>query len=415
MPKRRSTAVRLPLTLKNWMDEGTLVLNPKYQRNAVWKRPQKQLLIDSLLINMDIPKIYLHERIDGGVVRFDVVDGQQRLRTIFEFFENEFPLAEDQDPFGDDVIAGKRWRDLPPRVQAALTEYNLDVCTLSTDFSEDDVEDFFVRLQEGVPLNAAEKRRALPGTMREVVRHLAEHDVFRLVNFKNRRYEHEDAVAKVLHMRLAGEIVQIRPDAIRQTYKRFAKIDADHPRVKELKRALDFLAGAFEGKANPSLRKYAILTLSYLTCELLPTYDMKNHGAEFADAYLDFEEARIANEALPEEQQDPSLAAFTDAARADSVPDMTYRHEYLREQLLERMPFLVQRDPEREFTAEQRRAIYRRGGGICVKCRALGDAEPVPWEEFEADHVVPHSKGGPTSVENGQVLCRTHNREKGAG
>ena len=53
--------------------------NPDYQRPAVWTRAQKQLLIDSILRDYDVPKIYLHEK---GNDNYDVIDGQQRIRTI---------------------------------------------------------------------------------------------------------------------------------------------------------------------------------------------------------------------------------------------------------------------------------------------------------------------------------------------
>jgi hypothetical protein len=72
---------------------------------------------------------------------------------------------------------------------------------------------------------------------------------------------------------------------------------------------------------------------------------------------------------------------------------------------------------ERAFNEAERIAIYRAGNGICVACKAEGksDAEAtVPWNEYEADHLIPHSKGGQTSLDNAQRLCRYHNRTKGA-
>ena len=55
--------------------------------------------------------------------------------------------------------------------------------------------------------------------------------------------------------------------------------------------------------------------------------------------------------------------------------------------------------------------------GLCQFCLKEGLTENqarVSWSQFEADHVLPHSKGGETIIENGQVLCREHNRQKGA-
>jgi 5-methylcytosine-specific restriction endonuclease McrA len=54
---------------------------------------------------------------------------------------------------------------------------------------------------------------------------------------------------------------------------------------------------------------------------------------------------------------------------------------------------------------------------MCTLCLDEGKPERearVAWSEFQADHVIPHSKGGQTIVENAQVLCRYHNVQKGA-
>ena len=78
---------------------------------------------------------------------------------------------------------------------------------------------------------------------------------------------------------------------------------------------------------------------------------------------------------------------------------------------------IVTKDKRRLFSESQRIAIYREVDGVCQECSKLGlpdDEARVPWSEYEADHVVPHSKGGQTVVENAQVLCRKHNLAKGA-
>ena len=73
------------------------------------------------------------------------------------------------------------------------------------------------------------------------------------------------------------------------------------------------------------------------------------------------------------------------------------------------------KDEQRTFNEAQRIFIYRRDRGLCKECLAE-DKPPkeaqVPWSEYEADHVLPHSKGGLTEVENAQVLCSYHNKLK---
>ena len=75
------------------------------------------------------------------------------------------------------------------------------------------------------------------------------------------------------------------------------------------------------------------------------------------------------------------------------------------------------KDPKRTFDEDQRIAVYRRDKGLCAKCLDDGCGEEealVPWAQYDADHVIPHSMGGRTEISNAQVLCRAHNRSKGA-
>jgi len=62
---------------------GDLNLDPEFQRNYVWDDKRASLLVESVLLEIPIPVIYLAEEIDG---RFTIIDGQQRLRSFFRFY-----------------------------------------------------------------------------------------------------------------------------------------------------------------------------------------------------------------------------------------------------------------------------------------------------------------------------------------
>ena len=68
-------------------------------------------------------------------------------------------------------------------------------------------------------------------------------------------------------------------------------------------------------------------------------------------------------------------------------------------------------DAQRRFSAAQRRVILSRAGSRCEHCSWL-DGRCQTTESSQADHVHPHSRGGATAVENGQALCRRHNKQK---
>ena len=80
--------------------------NPDYQRPAVWTKAQKQLLIDSILRDFDVPKIYLHEKNNDT---YDVIDGQQRIRAIWSFYDDEFALPKDAEPVNGYDVANKKY------------------------------------------------------------------------------------------------------------------------------------------------------------------------------------------------------------------------------------------------------------------------------------------------------------------
>lgn len=402
-----------PFTLANLDYLGKqkrLWLNPGYQREAVWTRSQKQLLIDSLLNDIDIPKLYFRA-VSKDTYQYEVVDGQQRLRSIFEFFSDSFPLPEDADSIDGHPTARQYMKDLHTDLQMKLRDSQLDICVLQAGYTDDDIEEIFLRLQNGTPLNAAEKRRALPGHMRHLVEDLARHQLFdgKYCAFTGKRYAYEDAVAKLLHLSIEGRITDIKHSSIKRTYEAHKNIKDTDAEVIRLKSALNFISKAFKTTSSPRFKKFAVITVGHLVMEMRERYNLSDFPEPFAAAYLAFEQRRLTNDDLDEEEQDPRLAAYTSAARADRVQDLEFRHETLRREIIAAIPDLERKDEVRSFSEDQRQAIFLRDGGTCRSCGAK-----CKDTAFHADHVKPYSKGGKTRVSNGQVLCPACNLAKGA-
>ncbi|NEM99769.1 DUF262 domain-containing protein, partial [Pontibacter burrus] len=74
--------------------QGKINPKPQYQRTSVWQPPKKKLLIDSILRGYDIPKFYLRKTPNDLIFNYEVTDGQQRMRAIWEFIEGKFTLDE---------------------------------------------------------------------------------------------------------------------------------------------------------------------------------------------------------------------------------------------------------------------------------------------------------------------------------
>ncbi|MBV9030287.1 MAG: DUF262 domain-containing protein [Pseudonocardiales bacterium] len=140
-----------------WNDDKELILNPKFQRGPVWASPARSYLIDSILRGYPIPKLLLRTSVDRDSRRTirDVVDGQQRLRTIIDFAGNKLILGPKAAEY-----KGQRYADLEGEEKDAFLAYKL-TCEQLINASDEDVLEVFLRINSyAVPVNAAELRNA---------------------------------------------------------------------------------------------------------------------------------------------------------------------------------------------------------------------------------------------------------------
>lgn len=129
---------------------------PSFQRRYVWTDKLASRLIESILLNVPIPPCYLSQNED---YELDVIDGQQRLFSIYRFYDNRFKLT------GLEVLTelnGLRFHEIPSKSQRQLKTHTLR-CVLITNESHPEIKfDVFQRLNTNtVPLNAQELRNCI--------------------------------------------------------------------------------------------------------------------------------------------------------------------------------------------------------------------------------------------------------------
>jgi hypothetical protein len=388
---------------------------PQYQRTRLWTLKKKQLLIDSILRGYDIPKFYLRTSSEPEY-EHEVVDGQQRLRTIWEFIEGDFVLSDDSCDLPQGDLSGHKYSELLSDIQDQIDLYELNIHIIE-DATDLEIRELFLRLQEGVPLNPAEKRNAMPGYMRDFIAELAEnHRVFPLTSINNNRFAWDDLTALVTRLEMEGGPVDIKAPDLRKMYENNQDFDANGSTAKKIRRVLNYMADVLKSRPPEMRIKWGFVDLYLLLSKLLDQYDIKDREEEICGFFISFEQERLSVEDPADllehgDTWDKEMYEYIQAFQSGGGKrtNVQQRHKVYINRVLRDLPNLVPKDEQRGFTTEQKVAIWRRDDGICQNCK-----EKVAFEEMHADHVKPHSRGGRTTVDNGQTLCASCNLSKGA-
>ena len=133
---------------------GQYVMDPDFQRDFVWDEAKQSKLIESVLMRIPLPVVYLAEDREGNMI---VVDGLQRLSTFRAFVDGDLRLRLNQQP----DLNGKRFGDLAPRLQNRIEDCNLILYIIDADVQDRAKQDIFDRVNSGVPLTPQQMRNAL--------------------------------------------------------------------------------------------------------------------------------------------------------------------------------------------------------------------------------------------------------------
>lgn len=151
------------------MKDGDINLNPEYQRNYIWDNKKASMLIESIVLNVPIPVIYVSQEADDT---WTVIDGLQRLNSLKRFFDRDFKLS------GLELLSDLNKSDahtLNPKALRMLKNGLLRIIVISHDSHEEIKYDVFMRLNRGsVKLNEQELRNCLyRGKFNELLKNLS--------------------------------------------------------------------------------------------------------------------------------------------------------------------------------------------------------------------------------------------------
>ncbi|HVB55082.1 MAG TPA: DUF262 domain-containing protein [Candidatus Acidoferrales bacterium] len=240
---------------------------PEYQREPnLWSIEKRRLLIDSILRDIDIPKLYFNKTSDKGI---EVVDGSQRLWSIWEFIDDAYAYTSDGK--------SRKFSELPDAQQDTIRNYELQI-TIFEDASDEYLRELFVRLQLGLLLVTGEKLHAASGAMKDFVfGKFATHRLVRSLNVPKRRYAKETLGAQVSINSFSRAKVQAFSRTRYEDLEFFFK-EYEHPQGEDLqffrdqsKRILTALDGLWEcfGERAHGLSNRSYILSIYLLFEKL--------------------------------------------------------------------------------------------------------------------------------------------------
>ena len=415
-------------------ENGQLELAPAFQRQSVWSVKQRRDLIKSLYENVPIPSIFLYERYDNGRLVFDVIDGKQRLESIFMFLRAQgfrskafaFPAewTENGDSEQHDDVT---WHELTEREKHKLLSYPLQTITVKAAFP--DIAEIFKRINStGSKLTKQEIRTArfLNSDLLERCKAIA--NSTKTLNYlRANKILSQKQILRMKHVELVAELLvsmhynapQNKKMVIDEAMKKRALSLTQIERVStEFSKTLGTLSVIFPRIAETRFTRvsdfYTLFLLVWKWIYVKKYVLSSKDRNELAEAYLRAFSHGV--DVVSEKQR--RLNAVTDEERpfADyllTVKEGTDRidQRQKREELLDGVfqGCFDQKDFRRSFSATQRRIVWAESNKRCSKCKAK-----LQPNRYHVDHIRAHARGGRTRLSNAQILCPKCNREKGA-
>jgi 5-methylcytosine-specific restriction endonuclease McrA len=402
--------------LYNMKLEGDLDLQPEYQRNFVFDVYKASRLIESILMDVPIPVIYIAEE---GDYRYSVIDGQQRLTSFMCFIEGQFPDKSEFRITGLSIMKElnrKRFDELDPALKKKIKKTSLHCIIINNESDRDIKFEIFERLNTGsVRLNEDEIRNTVyRGPYINLLRKIAEedpefHQVVRKDNFRKRMLYR----GMILRFFALSEKTYLN---YRPSYKQFCnKHLRDYQnllptKAEELydrfKKCLGLCRDVFGDnafrrfgtgdKSNPNggwvVSRINLALFDVEMCGFV------NYGKnQIAGHYDEIREALIH-----------LCTHDDDFFRAIELQTSTREAVTLRfEKWLAVLKSIVSDEQPRAFSYEIKKQLFGRDS----KCGICGN-QILLIEDAEVDHIVPFSQGGKTVIENAQITHRYCNRHK---
>lgn len=294
--KKKSAKPRIlkNISVKKFIDDYIyrIDLDADYQREKIWSKKQQEDLLDSILNDIDIPKIYLVEVKDSKQFDYECIDGKQRMTTLLRFFK---PEPSEESPlmirFMQQKFTYLELKKEHPSVSKKIEDYELSFCIYKS-LDDEYVREIFRRLQLGIRLNSGELLKTRTGTIRDFIyKEIGNNGpFFRKTNLSIKRFSRPFTLAQICINSFAkskpdGEFVRARLQDIEEFFEENHDLDKKDENLLRIKNVLSVMDKSF-GEEASYISSRAIAVTAYLFTEELVIEKKKDLVKQFSGFYL---------------------------------------------------------------------------------------------------------------------------------
>ena len=266
-------------------------LDADYQREKIWSTKNQKCLLDSILRDIDIPKLYIVKVEDNAPFEFDCIDGKQRMSTLLRFFR---PEPKEEAPLTvrhlEKEYTYKKLKAQHPTVAKIIEDYELTF-TIYDALDDGLIREIFRRLQLGIRLNSGELLKSRTGTIRDFIYKEIGNDgpFFRKTELSRRRFSQPFTLAQICinSFNVAetdGGFVRARLQDIEEFFDKNHNIEKNDPNLTRIRKVLKLMDKAFD-EAGSEISSRAVAVSAYLYAEELVQKGQAKRLATFARFY----------------------------------------------------------------------------------------------------------------------------------
>ena len=381
-------------TIKEMCAEGDIVTNPDYQREFLFTAKQSSELIESVLMGIPIPTVYLCQENDET---WTVIDGQQRIMSFVKYLKNDFPLSGLTEL---EELNGQYFKDMDKKIQKKLKSSSLNaVCILKE--SQELKYEIFARLNQGsISLKPQELRNCIyRGPFNQMLEDLSKNPLLPvLFHDANKRKIYQDRILRFFALRNFSEYKSSILRTMNYYMHQHQNDDLDKNLfnrtidiIKQILGETAFLGLSREGSKDREKFSGAVYDSIIIPFSFYDNHDLISHADKIRKAV---EDLKKNNKKYYEDTYIDTGSRKRVAGRIMAV------YKLLQD-------ITGYSGDSRVFSEDVKKELFH-DGYVCSWCKNI----ILSIDDAEVDHIIPFSKGGKTDITNAQLLHKHCNREK---